>query len=433
MLNCSDSSRYVWEGYVSIGRTLLGAVVLAALPVAAAAQVRDRDPALAGQKALAGDLQTATFHKGFFYLLSRLQLADIGYDQEFYAPTADQSNGVSFGISAPQRLYFIPRKKIVFSVDAIPSYSFVTGSTSRGQAGYALRGDARFLFNHLYLDTFASEANQLRANTGELNSLLTQKETAVGMNGEFKYSSRTSLTFSASSRKTAFPDSRLQPNGIPIQLLDRTSEGGRLSVVHKTFPLTSLRLVVSSEHADFKNLPSRTSTRFFGGAGLGFDNGRMSIAAEAGLGRLDFRDPLIKDFRGGVGSASLSRRLNARWSGVLTASRDADYSILQNNGYYLLDRGSASLSYAATRRLTLHVLSQLGRDRYAVPTNGIRRIDSIQYNAGGWDYALRRMRGGFDVGYYHRSTNDPFDDPVVHLPAAEDDGIRFVIHLSFTP
>jgi hypothetical protein len=418
---------------VFIGRTLLGAVAIAALPIVAMAQVRDRDPALAGQKALAGDLQGATFHKGAFYLLSRLQLADIGYDQDFYAPTADQSNGVSFGISAPQRLYFIPRKKVVFSVDAIPSYSFVSGTSTRGQAGYALRGDARFLLNHLYLDAFVSEANQLRANTGELNSLLTQKETAFGTNGELKYSSRTSLTFSGASRKSSYPESRLQPTNIPVLLLDRKSDSGRVSLVHRTFPLTSLRLVASADHSDFQNLPSRTSTRTFGGAGLSFDNGRTSLIAEAGLGKLDFRDPLTKDFRGATGAAQLSRRVNARWLAALAASRDVDYSLLQNNGYYVIDRGTGSLSYAATRRLTLNFISQLGYDRYAVPTHGILRRDTIYYNAVGWNYALRRMRGGFDIGYYQRSTNDPFDDPIVHLPAAEQDGIRFVIHLSFTP
>jgi hypothetical protein len=434
MLNCSDSKLLrVWEGYVLIGRTLLSAAAIVALPILAMAQVRDRDPALAGQKALAGDLQGATFHKGSFYLLSRLQLADIGYDQEFYAPTADQSTGVSFGVSAPQRLYFIPHKKIVFSVDAVPSYSFVTGGSRRGQAGYALRGDMRFLLNHLYLDTFVSEANQLRANTGELNSLLTQKETAIGLNGELKYSSRTSFTFSGASRRSSYPQGRLQPENIPVALLDRKSDSGRFSLVHKTFPLTSLRLVASTEHSDFRNLPSRTSTRTFGGAGLSFDNGRTSISAEAGIGKLDFRDPLTKDFRGAVGSAQLSRRLSARWLGNIGLSRDVDFSLLQNNGYYVVDRGTGSVSYAATRRLTLNFISQFGYDRYAVPAHGILRRDTISYNAIGWTYALHRIRGGFDVGYYQRSTNDPIDDPIVHLPAAEQDGIRFVIHLSFTP
>ncbi|MCU1349236.1 MAG: hypothetical protein JWO56_2266 [Acidobacteria bacterium] len=415
-----------------VRRTLLLAVI-AALPLVATGQVRDRDPALAGQKALASDIQAATLHKGSFYLLSRLQLADIGYDQEFYAPTADQSNGVSFGVSAPQRLYFIPRKKVVFSVDAVPSYSFITGGRSRGQTGYALRGDMRLLLNHLYFDAYVSEADQLRANTGELNSLVTQKETAAGVAGELKYSSRTSVTFSETSRRTRFPLSRVQPLHIPINLLDRNSDGGRLSLVHKTFPLTSLRLIGSIERYRFPNLPSRTSRRNFAGAGLAYDSGRTSISAEAGLGRLDFRDPSIKDFRGVLGSASISRTLTARWTGNIGLSRDLDFSILTNNGYYILDRLNGGLAYAATRRLTLNLISQFGRDEYGVPFNGIRRRDNIAYNAVGWSYALRRVRGGFDIGYYERTTNDPFEDPFVPLPAKSQNGIRVVVHLSFTP
>lgn len=419
---------------MSTGRTLLAALAISALPIIAAAQLRDRDPALAGQKALANDIQTATFHKGSFYLLSRIQLADIGYDQEYYAPTGDQSNGVSLGISAPQRFYFIPRKKVVFSVDAVPSYQFVTGTDRRGQAGYALRGDMRLLLNHLYLDTFVSDANQLRANTGELNSLVTQEETAYGVSGEAKYSSRTSLTFSAASRKTTFPASRLQPENIPLSLLNRKNNGGRFSLVHKTFPLTSLRLVGSADRYTFSNLPSRTSNKTFAGVGLSFDNGRTAIIAEGGLGKLDFRDPLTKDFRGGLGSLQLSRRMSARWTAALSTARDLDFSILSNNGYYVADRVNGSLQYAATRRLTLSATSQWGVDQYDVPTVfGIRRRDNIRYNALGWSYTLRRVRGGFDVGYYERTTNDPFADPFVPLPAAEQNGIRVVVHLSFTP
>lgn len=418
---------------MSTGRTLLAALAIVALPVVASAQVRDRDPALAGQKALANDLQAATFHKGLFYLLSRVQLADIGYDQDFYAPTADQSNGVSLGISAPQRLYFVPRKKVVFSVDAVPSYNFVSNGNSNGQAGYALRGDMRLLLNHLYLDTFVSSANQLRANTGELNSLLTQQESAFGVSGEAKYSSRTSLTFSGASRKTTYPASRLQPDNIPVGLLDRRTDGGRLSLVHKTFPLTSLRLIASTERYRFQNLPSRTSTRQFGGAGLSFDNGRTSFLTEVGIGTVDFRDPRTKDFRGALGSMQLGRSISARWNTGLSASRDVDFSILADNGYYVVDRLGGTLSYAATRRLTLNVFSQVGRDRYDVLTNGVRRLDRITYNGIGWSYALRRIRGGFDVGYYTRTTNDPFVDAEAHLPAVEQSGIRLVVHLSFVP
>jgi len=46
-------------------------------------------------------------------------------------------------------------------------------------------------------------------------------------------------------------------------------------------------------------------------------------------------------------------------------------------------------------------------------------------DAVGWNYQLRRLRGGFDVGYYDRSSTVPDVD--------ESKGIRFVVHLSFTP
>ena len=49
------------------------------------------------------DLRRARMHYGPFYLLSSIQLADIGYDQDFFVPTSDTSSGFSFGISAVYR------------------------------------------------------------------------------------------------------------------------------------------------------------------------------------------------------------------------------------------------------------------------------------------------------------------------------------------
>ncbi|MCU1244477.1 MAG: hypothetical protein JWN02_387, partial [Acidobacteria bacterium] len=43
----------------------------------------------------------------------------------------------------------------------------------------------------------------------------------------------------------------------------------------------------------------------------------------------------------------------------------------------------------------------------------------------GWLYSRRHFSGGFDVGYFKRTSNDPLAD--------KEDGIRLVLHLSLTP
>ena len=62
-----------------------------------AQELRDRDRSLAASRRVAEDLRKARMHYGPFYLLSSIQLSDIGYSQEFFVPTADDSSGFSFG------------------------------------------------------------------------------------------------------------------------------------------------------------------------------------------------------------------------------------------------------------------------------------------------------------------------------------------------
>lgn len=414
-----------WNVYRFRPALLAAALLASALATTVSAQSRDRDPVIAEERDLAAQLQSATLHHGAWYLRSSIELADIGYSEDFYAPTTDQASGVSLGVSAPNRLFYVPSKKVILSGDFTPSYSFVTRSGGRNQFGYAIRGDARFLLNHLYLDFFGSTADHLRANTGEINRILTEKATDFGVAGHFKYSSRSGLTFTGVHRNVDYPSSRLQPEDVDIQLLERNENAVRAAFLHKTFPLTSTELVGDVRQYRFTRSKQKDSRRVFGGAGLLFDSGRTSARLEAGVARLDFQQPGVKEFRGVIGSLGASRRLAARWTGNASIARDVDFSIFDQNNYYILDRATAALDFAATRRLSLRFGSDYGRNLYDLPTaSGILRRDRISYTYVGWLYSLRKVRAGFDVGYYDRTSNVDID---------EQNGIRVVIHLSFNP
>lgn len=407
------------------------AVVAAIAATCAVAQaqegLRDRDPVLQGAKKVATDLQSATAHYGPWYLLSRFQLSDLGYGQSYYTPTGDQSSGFSIGATAPQRLYFVPSRRVVLSAEAVPQYVWVDKGDA-SQFGYTTRGDAQFIFNHVYLDLFGTRSNELRPQTGEINRVVTVKERQAGVSGELKYSSRTSALFTAAYRDGRYPPDRLQPAGVRDALftLDRTEHNYRLSVLHKTFPITSVILAGEQSEYAFVRASSRDAKRQYFGAGIVADTGEGTLHLEAGPGRLTFKQPGQKEFSGILVNASASRRLGERWRIGAALHRDLDFSIYRNNNYYILDRVGVSADWAVTRRLSMHFISDYGRDMYDVRfgTEPLRR-DTISWNAIGWDYGVRRIRGGFDVGYYQRTTNV--------LDAEETDGIRMVVHLSFTP
>ena len=408
----------------------VGAVIVAACAAAQGQEgLRDRDPVLQGAKSIASDLQTATFHYGPWYLLSNFTLSDLGYGQTYFTPSGESDGGITLGASAPQRLYFVPSRRVVFAASVVPQYAWVQQNGAHNQFGYNTRGDAELLFNHLFLDFYGARANELRPQLGEINRVVTIKEREAGVSAEIKYSSRTSALFTARYRDAHYPIDRLQPVDFRTQLglLDRTEHGYRLSGIHKTFPLTSILVAAEQGRYAFRNDPTRDARRNYAGIGFVTDTGVTVLRGEAGPASLRYKDPTRKDYSGLIANASVSRRLSDRWRAAINAQHDLDFSIYGNNTYYITDRLGARADFAATRKLSIKFISELGHDRYDLvsPLQLVRRRDTIAWNAIGWEYAMRRFRGGFDVGYYDRRTNV--------TDAEEANGIRLVLHLSFFP
>lgn len=399
--------------------------VLSATTVFAQEGLRDRNREIDEARAIANDLSNANFHNGPVYILSSFDFSDIGYNQSFFVPTADQSAGFSFNVRAPHKLYFVPQKKLVFSVDATPSYAIVSRGNGKNQLGYFLRTDARLLLNHLYLDGFVSRADELRANVGDINRLATARQTDYGVTANLKYSSRTSLKGDATFRQIDYPSSRLQPVGVPIERLARNEHDYRIALEHKTFPLTSLTLAAERSDYNFRTAKTSDSRRSYAAAGFAYSNGRYSLSGEAGPARLEFKDPGQRNFRGVLGSLTGSRRVATKVSVSASVARDVDFSLFQNNAYYVADRLASEVSWATTRKLTLHLIGNYGRDRYDTPVNGIRRHDTLEYVAVGWLYNLKHISGGFDIGYFQRKSNSDLAD--------QDSGIRGTLRLSLRP
>ena len=414
-----------WQriGAIAIALTVSGAVAVEAQAL------RDRDRTFFASRQIADDLRRARFHYGPFYLLSSIQLADIGYEDEFFVPVNDTRSHFRFGFSAPQRLYYTPNRKTYLSATVTPQWSRFGGASSHNQTGYKSRADAQFLFNHLYLDLYSARDDALHADTGEFSSLVTRKNTEVGAAGELKYSSRTSLIYSGVARSQNFPldKDKFQPD-FPVDLLDRSEHSYRTALVHKTFPLTSLLLAAEYAGYSFPNAVFKNSHRRYGGGGLIYDSGRTTSRLEAGYAKLDFIRPDQKDFSGPVGNLDINHKISDRFSVNGGAVRDLSFSIFLNNNYYIANRASIGAQYSLTRRLSLTGGWTVAEDTYDVPTAGsklgtvARRRDRTSFPTIGWSYTSpHRFTGGVDVGYFERSSN---------FPIAESDGIRVVLHLS---
>jgi hypothetical protein len=409
---------------------IIAAIITATIPVIISAQtstassqtLRDRDPDLSGAKKLAAELQDANFHYGSFYLLSRLRIADAGYTETAYVPTGEEGGGLRLTVEAPQRLYYVPHKKTVFTAEVVPGYNVFSEGRNDNRLDYLVRGDAHLLLNHLYVDLYTQRADQLRAQI-EVNELAATEDEETGLAGEFKYSSRTSMQFAGRYREQRFPDDRFEPGDTPLALLDRSERNVRAAFLHKTFPLTSLFVAAEGSNYGFRHATYKDSARRYAGAGFSHDSGRTQFRAEAGPATLDFEDPSQQDYEGVIGSLRAGRS-NGRWTYTGTLSRDVAFAIVRDNNYYIVDSGTAGVNYSATRRLDLRanvVAQQLDYDR---PVAGKTRRDTISFSSVGFGYKLRKLAFGLDAGWYERDSTGAGD---------VDSGIRYVLHLSFTP
>ena len=387
--------------------------------------IRDRDRALAGARAIQNDLQRSNFHSGPWYVLTRLQLSDIGFTDEFFVPTSDHGAGLAFSVGAPTRIYLVPRKKVVLSAEVVPSYSFFRSNRTgtNGQLNYSARGGVAFLFNRLFLDLYASRADQIRPRIGDVNALATVASDEFGMSGELKYSSRTSMTFSTRFSGTEYPQDRYQPDFLPLVVLDRNERSSRAQLIHKTFPRTSLGIAAEQGEFEFDFARYKDGSRTYFAPTLSYDAGRFTMRAEAGPSKIDFADPVQHDFNGVLGLFTTSYR-GGRWGISGGVERDTEFAIFVDNNYYIQDRGALAIEYAATRRLKLRTSVSAERDTYETRVNGILRRDDIRFSTVGFRYGWKRLTTGIDVGYYERESNFEGD---------AQDGIRYILHLSFTP
>jgi hypothetical protein len=406
---------------------VIGAIIIAILPVLAVAQsggrtLRDRDPDITGAKRLAGELQEATFHSGPWYLLSRFRIADAGYTESAYLPAGNSGGGLSLTIEAPHRLYYVPHKKVVFTAELVPGYNVITRGEETNRLDYLARGDMHLLLNHLYLDVYTQRADQLRGYI-DVNVLARTRDNETGVAGEFKYSSRTSAQFAARYREQTYPDNQFGENETPLGLLDRDERNGRLSLVHKTFPLTALFVSAEASNYGFDNATYKDSRRRWYGGGFVYDSGRTRVRLEAGPATLDFDDPSQHDFSGATGTLQWNR-LNGRWTYSAGVGRDVGFTIVANNNFYIADSVRAGIDYSATRRLSLRAGVIGERHDYDVPIGGQTRQDQVSFSSVGFGYTLRKLRFGLDAGWYEREST---------LGGDTDSGIRYVLQLSFVP
>ncbi len=398
---------------------------------------RDRQRKFAGKETVEKDLQRARFRRGSFYLLSELAVDDAGYDADIYSSSPDESGDLqqsasgdlSVTISAPQKLYYVPTKKFAVSAEARPGYIWFAQQSRDRSFNSRYRGDVHFMFNRLYLNFHGLIADERKRDLSELNFLVNTKNRQFGSDAEMIVTGRTSLRGSVRSYQFDYPaNDRIDDR--QIQLLARNELITSAVVRHKTFPATALELGVERNRFDFDLDTARNGAQESVFVGAIREDGARSLRARLALTQLNYNDVSKEDYTGPTGS--LSYRLSPRRKVQVQteAERRLEFSIFQSNSHFAADRLRVMNDVDVTRKLTLRALGEVGQNGYFVAVNDIRdgrikkRRDQILYGSLGFLYTVRKIRAGFDVGYFDRTSN---------FERYNDDGIRLILRLSIIP
>lgn len=410
------------------GRLISGFIGFAVIAATASAQtqpqgLRDRDPDVAASKGIAAEVQEADIHLGSFYIRSQFLISNSAFAGAITLPSSTGISDFAMAAEAPQRLYYIPTRKTVLTADFVPGYTFFDNNGKSGQFNWSARADAHFLWNYLYLDLYATRADQLRAHVADVNSLATVQEDEYGVAGELKYSSRTSAIFSYRKRTDFYPEDRYQPSDYEMGLLDHDEDNVRLVLQHRTFPLTSLFVAGEASNYAFDQVAGKASSRRYAGVGFIHDRGRSTVRVEAGPTELSFDDGSQDGFTGITGKASWSRT-NGPWNYDASATRDIGFATFAENYFYESWAANAGIGYQMTRRLTLHGNAIYEKDEFPNPVFGeLYRSDTAYLISTGFQYMYRKLGFGADVGYFNREST---------YGGTEDSGIRWGLRLSWS-
>jgi len=405
------------------------------------AQKRDRNRDLESKERIKQELLGSQFRFGRFFVLSKFeigspaisQLSNVSYeiDQPFYIPALDGKDDFVIFLRAPQRVYAVLNRKVLVSVDAVPSYLYYVRSTEFRDFGWLVRGDLHFLFNRLYLDFYTGLSDQLGRTTSELRTLVPEKQSNWGSHGELKISSRTDIDFGSTHRDYTFGETDLGEFFFrDIRDLDRTESSYNATIRHQTFPIASLAIgsQVTAVNFDRPDVSDARQTSSF--IELSRKKGATTLTIRPGYSKLDYDDPTLEDYSGFTGFAGLQIDHRSHWALGLSAERRLEFSLFGRNNHYAADRVRLNGSKHLGSRLEIHATVEEGRNDYFVPTPTTTlgdlqvRRDDLSYQAAGFTIQISRLVTGLTLGHWTRDSN---------VAGFDDDGIRLLLHLSFSP
>ena len=336
-----------------------------------------------------------------------ITVREVGWDSNVFnepeedSPKEDYVASVTPDVSAYTRLRFVR-----LSGYASTDLTYYRTYESERSVGHSARGRVDFLLSRLRPFIGAGQTETRTRPNGEIDLRADRKDDELSGGLAFDLSSH-SMLYGSSYRSRQEYANALE-DGVDLgRTLTRDATNYQAGMKTDLTPFLSLQLFASYQEDRFVVEPIRDSDSWAGTANFRIaPEAVVTGAVSVGYRDMSFADPLLKPYRGFVGTAAIVYPFLevGRLSAAL--ARGVEYSYDMVEGYYV--EQSAMLSY--THRLFGEVDAQVRGGRasfqYDARENRPSHTDTLDTVAGGIGYNLRN-RTRIALNFEHERRRSP--------------------------
>ena len=342
------------------------------------------------------DLEQNRYHLGPIRLFPFLEIDDAGYNNNVFGTASDKVADETADISAGARLLVPFGSKIFLRGLVAPEYVWYNHLAEGREFGGNYEGELLALFNHLTLDAAGRDSRTSSILNAETLRTVLATTRIAHARGEIDVAGPLSLFGQGESALYHFTASPVPPQ--PLEdpaLLDRREEQVRGGFRLHAREETSFSLAAEVVRTRFEE-PAQGGDNRSEALLLGVRIDRPAVYFDISAGYRDSR-PIVgsrfERFRTATGSYFASFLLRQDVEIFLNGFRGAEYSVTENNPYYMATSNGGGVNLQFGSRFAVRVYGDYAENHYPIAEAGVRRTDTIGTYGGGFQVSLGRRLG----------------------------------------
>lgn len=385
-------------------KPLVSAILGALLSVPCAGQVTTDTPpsgrTLPVAEQVEAEMTAARFRLGPLRVTPFFTLENVGWTNNALSRSEGAVEDYTASASAGAKLVLPLGRKLYLRGTVAPTYDWYYRTEALRGFGGSYSGEALGLFNRLTLGGGGGYTRRINTASSEVGRDVLNTSTRGFGKAEVELLRRLSLFGGAEQVTTNLVDKGLDTPGLSsVATLDRTETAFRAGVRYAFSSALSVGVMAEEVRTRFEREGALRDNDVQGALlVVRYDRERLYVEGTAGVreGKPVAASEIYPEFRAGTYGYFVSYVLLRPLELQVRGSRRPQAALFLDNPYFFETRNGASLRLAVGRRLSFHVLGELGSNRYVNPVLEVatgeivvRRDDTTRYG-GGFDFEVSR-------------------------------------------